>query len=59
MAFNQKCNTLDSKRIVHQVITTAIENIIKLVITGSSWIVPKPAEELTFESFVNSKSEEN
>jgi uncharacterized protein (DUF697 family) len=35
---------------VHQVITTAIENIIKLVITGSSWIVPTPAEELTLKA---------
>lgn len=35
---------------VHQVITTAMENIIKVVITGSSWIVPKPAECLTFKA---------
>jgi uncharacterized protein (DUF697 family) len=42
-----KINTLIPEK-VHLVITTAIENIIKAVITGSSWIVPKPAEGLTF-----------
>jgi uncharacterized protein (DUF697 family) len=44
-----KINTLIPEK-VHLVITTAIENIIKVVITGSSWIVPKPAEGLTLEA---------
>lgn len=34
---------------VHRAITMAIENIIKAVITGSSWIVPKVKGELTLQ----------
>jgi uncharacterized protein (DUF697 family) len=44
-----KINALIPEKL-HQVITTAIENIVKVVITGSSWIVPKPAEELTLKA---------
>ncbi len=35
---------------VHQAITSAIENMVKAVITGSSWIVPRPASDLSFEA---------
>lgn len=31
---------------VHTVITAAIENMVKVVLTGSSWIVPKPGETM-------------
>ncbi len=34
---------------VHKAITMAIENMVKAVITGSSWIVPKPHESLSFQ----------
>lgn len=34
---------------VHQVVTTAIENMVKAVITGSSWIVPRPHESLSLK----------
>lgn len=34
---------------VHQAITLAIENMVKGVISGSSWIVPKPHESLSFK----------
>lgn len=34
---------------VHQAVTMAVENIIKAVITGSSWIVPKAKAELTLQ----------
>jgi uncharacterized protein (DUF697 family) len=34
---------------VHHTITSAIENMVKAVITGSSWIVPKPDESLSFK----------
>jgi uncharacterized protein (DUF697 family) len=44
-----KINTLIPDK-VHQVITTAIENIVKLVISGSSWMVPRPVEELTLKA---------
>ncbi|SFT97697.1 EcsC protein family protein [Algoriphagus locisalis] len=34
---------------IHKAITMAIENMVKAVITGSSWIVPRPHESLTFK----------
>src|SRR5690606_37914129 len=34
---------------VHNAVTMAIENMVKAVITGSSWIVPKPHESLSFK----------
>ena len=34
---------------VHLVLTTAIENMVKAVILGSSWIVPKPHESLSLK----------
>jgi len=34
---------------VHIAITMAMENMVKAVITGSSWIVPKPNESLSFK----------
>lgn len=48
-SLQSKINTLIPEK-VHQVITTAVENIVKLVISGSSWIVPKPVEELTLKA---------
>jgi len=35
---------------VHQTITLAIENMVKAVITGSSWIVPNPAHDLSLQA---------
>ncbi len=34
---------------IHKVVTTTIENIVKAVITGSSWIVPKASESLSLK----------
>lgn len=34
---------------VHKAITAAVQNIVRVVITGSSWIVPKPKEGLSFK----------
>lgn len=34
---------------VHQVVTLAIQNMVKIVITGASWVTPKPKEELGFK----------
>lgn len=34
---------------VHKAITVAIENMVKVVIAGSSWTVPKPKAELSFK----------
>ena len=34
---------------IHKVVTAAIENIVKAVITGSSWIVPKASESLSLK----------
>ncbi|NVJ84781.1 MAG: EcsC family protein [Algoriphagus sp.] len=34
---------------VHRVVTSAIENMVKLVISGSSWIVPKAPAHLTLK----------
>ncbi|PZX60407.1 EcsC family protein [Algoriphagus ratkowskyi] len=34
---------------VHKAITMAVENMVKAVITGSSWIVPKPDVSLSFK----------
>ncbi|WP_297337639.1 EcsC family protein [Algoriphagus sp.] len=34
---------------VHRVITSAIENMVKAVITGSSWIVPKASSQLSLK----------
>jgi len=43
-----KINTLIPEK-VHQVVTSAIENMVKVVISGSSWIVPNPKEVLSFK----------
>ena len=34
---------------VHKAITSAIENMVKAVSTGSSWIVPRPEENMPFK----------
>ncbi|MDF2157446.1 EcsC family protein [Algoriphagus sp. CAU 1675] len=34
---------------IHQVVTVAIENMVKAVLTGSSWIVPKPDESMPYK----------
>ncbi len=34
---------------VHRAITSAIENIVKVVLTGSGWIIPRPKGELTLK----------
>lgn len=34
---------------VHQVVTVAIENMVKVVITGSGWVLPKVVEDTSFK----------
>ncbi len=44
-----KINTVIPEK-VHQIVTTAIENVVKAVIMGSSLIVPKPSIDLSFKA---------
>lgn len=46
--FQRKFNQIIPEK-VHRVITSAIENMVKAVITGSSWIVPKASAELSLK----------